>query len=187
MRCRINQLKAAREDEGFQQGFDHPIAAMSTHTHTSELQNKQVQGCTRGARVTKVSPTKCCCEHTDVCCRINQFKVAPRDQRLHGFGRSTAAVRIHMCVSENIHSGLHLRVKGNKNLADQLQLHPRIKGYKGLADQVRLGAYTCVFRNLSIQSCTQVRHVWPTSRCCEHTHVCCRICQFKSAPNIPRL
>ena len=119
-------------------------------------------------------------------CRINQFKVAPRDQRLHGFGRPTAAVSIHVCVSENINSGLHLRVKGNKNLADQLQLHPRIKGYKGLADQVRLGAYTCVSRNLSIQSCTQVRHVWPTSCCCEHTHVCCRIRQFRPAPNIPR-
>ena len=35
MRCRINQLRAAREDERFQQGFDHPIAAMSTHTHLS--------------------------------------------------------------------------------------------------------------------------------------------------------
>ena len=28
------------------QGFDRPNAAVSTHTHTCELQNKQVQGCT---------------------------------------------------------------------------------------------------------------------------------------------
>ena len=65
------------------------------------------------------------------------------DQKLHGFGRPTAAVSIHMCVSENINSGLHLRVKGNKDLAHQLLLHPKDQGLQGFDRPSALGAYTC--------------------------------------------
>ena len=81
-----------------------PRVARVLSARTCELQNKQIQRCTRGSRVTKVWPTKCCCERTHVCCRINPVKVAQRDQRLHGFGRPTAAVSIHMCVAGNISS-----------------------------------------------------------------------------------
>ena len=82
-----------------------------------------------------------CCEHanahthTPACCSINQFKVATRDHRLHGFGRPTAAVSTQLCFADNINSGLHL-----KDLADQLLLHPRVKGYKSLAVQMQLRA-----------------------------------------------
>ena len=65
------------------------------------------------------------------------------DQKLHGFGRPTAAVSIHICVSENINSGLHLRVKGNKDLAHQLLLHPKDQGLQGFDRPSALGAYTC--------------------------------------------
>ena len=70
MRCRINQLRAAREDEGFQQGFDHPIAAMSTHTHT----------------------------HLSY--RISKFRVAPEGQGLQRFRPPSAAASIQMSVAE---------------------------------------------------------------------------------------
>ena len=118
-------------------------------------------------------------------CLLQKKPIERLQPRIIGY-MGAAAVSIHTCVSENINSGC-LRL---------VLLNPRIKGYKGLADQVRLGAYTCVLRCLSIQSCTQVRHgskvtkvtkVWPTSCCCEHTHVRCRICQFRAATNIPRL
>ena len=56
-------MSVAPEDQGLQ-GVDRPIAAASAHTHTCELQKTQIQGCTRGSRVTKVWPTMCCCEHT---------------------------------------------------------------------------------------------------------------------------
>ena len=61
--CRVYHFRGAPEDQGLQ-GFDRPNAALSAHTHTCELQNKQIQGCTRGSRVTKVWPTTCCCDHT---------------------------------------------------------------------------------------------------------------------------
>ena len=66
---KFNQGLHQPEDQGLQ-GFDRPTAAASAHTHTHaracarELQNTQIQGCTRGSRVTKVWPTTCCCEHT---------------------------------------------------------------------------------------------------------------------------
>ena len=101
------------------------------------------------------------------------------DQKLHGFGRPTAAVSIHICVSENINSGLHLRVKGNKDLAHQLLLHPKDQGLQGFDRPSALGAYTCA------EIC-QFKVAPKSSCCCEHTHVCCRIRQFRPAPNIPR-
>ena len=50
--------------------------------------------------------------------------------------------------------------------------------YKGPVDQVLLRAYTCVLQNDKTQHVTQgstVTKVWPTTCCCGHTHVCCRI------------
>ena len=101
-------------------------------------------------------------------------------------------LRAYTCIFQKI--SIQVCTKGNR-VGRSIAAAPRdhFKGYKGLAGQVRLGAYACVFRNLSIQSCTQVRHgskvtkAWPTSCCCEQTPVCCRICQFRAAPNIQGL
>ena len=65
------------------------------------------QDCTQHSRVTRVSPTNCCCEQTHVGCRMNHLKVAPQDQ---GFARPIAAASIRMCVAKQIKAGLRPRV-----------------------------------------------------------------------------
>ena len=44
----------------------------------------------------KVWRTNCRLEHTHVCCSICQSKAAPMDQGLQGFGRPRASVRTHI-------------------------------------------------------------------------------------------
>ena len=124
--------------------------------------------------------------------KTHSLKVAPKDQRLHGIGRRTAAVSIHMCVWQN-----HMSTQG---------LHQGSKRYKSLADQLLLRAYTYVCQKQPVPGCTQGSQIHGTGRptaricqvkvapkgqgiqvfgrlcCCEHTHVCCRVCQFRVAP-----
>ena len=139
------------------------------------LQNMSVQGCTQHSRSTRVLPTKCCCEHTHVCCRnqtctqgskfyqgfadqlllsaytcVSQngaLGVPPKDQGLQGFARPFVAASIHMCVPKQIKSGLHPRV-------DMLQ------------GSGRQGAAVSVLQNNNkTQGFTQgstVTKVWPT-------------------------
>ena len=58
--------------------------------------------------------------------KTHSLKVAPKDQRLHGIGRRTAAVSIHMCVWQNHMStqGLHRGSKRYKRWAGQILLRP---------------------------------------------------------------
>ena len=67
-----------------------------TRDWPTNCENMSRQGCTQGPRDTGVWPTMCCCEHTRVCCRIYQFRVAPKCQGLQWFGRSVAAAGAHM-------------------------------------------------------------------------------------------
>ena len=149
------------------QEFGRPTAAASIHICVSETvpgctqgsqvtrdwpttcENMSSQGCTQGPRVTSVWPTMCCCEHTHVCCRIYQFRVAPRVDMLQGFGRPGAAASLHICFAEYFCSTLHARVKRSfaavsththMCVSEQLNssLHTKIKRYKGLASQVLL-------------------------------------------------
>ena len=62
-----------------------------------------------------------------VCCRMCQFRGAPRCKRLQRSGEPIAAVSIHVCVccAEYIISGVHQRTKGYKGLTDQLLLRAR--------------------------------------------------------------
>ena len=51
-------------------------------------------------------------------------------------------------------------------------------------------SWTCEHLNSYPLICTPVSKVtkaWPTSCCCEQTPGCCRICQFRAAPNIQGL
>ena len=80
---------------------------------------KSTQGCTQGRHVTRVRSTRCCCEPTHMCCRIFQFNVARKGQKIICRCEHTHA---HMCHSEQVNS----------------RLHPKIKSYKGLANQVLL-------------------------------------------------
>ena len=94
--CRLDQSRVAPEDR--------PNAAV--HTHTCELQNKQVQGCTRGSRVTKVWQTNFFGEHTHVCCRKINSGLHLRVKRNKALGQlsriwqinATVSAHTHMCV-----------------------------------------------------------------------------------------
>ena len=57
----------------------------------------QIQSCTPESRVTRVSRTKCCCEHAYVCCRISEHRVACKDQSLQRLG-PPMLLRAHTCV-----------------------------------------------------------------------------------------
>ena len=126
-------------------------------------------GVAQGSGVTRAWPTRCCCEHTHVCFRKkHSFKVAPKDQRLYGVGRRTAAVSIHMCVWQNHMStqGLHRGSKRYKSWADQILLRP------GAAASTHMWFSE---KNPFIHGCTQgSKVVWgrPTNCCGKHTHVC---------------
>ena len=106
--CRVYHFRGAPEDQGLQ-GFDRPNAALSAHTHThmrvAEYANSGLHPRIKGYE--GLADDMLLRAYTRFCCRINQFKVATGDQRLHRFGRPTAAVSTQMCVAENINSGLH--------------------------------------------------------------------------------
>ena len=89
------------------------------------------------------------------------FKVAPKDQRLYGVGRRTAAASIHMCVWQN-----HMSTQG---------LHQGSKRYKSLADQLLLRAYTHVCQK-QFQVAPKDHRLHGTGR------PTARICQVKVAP-----
>ena len=126
-----------------------------------------VQGCNQHSKVIRVSPTKCCCQHTDVycrigvapkglffirasptncgckhtyvCCRLSHFRVAPEDQGLQGFARPVAAASIHWHT--------HVCCKTNQIRA------------------ARKGRYVTRFRS--------------TRCCCKHTHAWCRTIRLR--------
>ena len=164
------------QKSGLQLGVDilprlHRPAAASIHICV-------VEGCTQGSRVAIVRPTTCCCEHTYVCCRIDQIKAAPKGRNVtkvrpaasknnqtQGFAQGSTVTTTGCCR--------HTHVCRRTN---QCRVAPRVKVYKGLADHMLLGAYTCVLQNRRNQGCTQgseVTKVWPSSCCCEHTHTIC--------------
>ena len=168
--CRLEQSRVAPEDRGLQ-GLARPNAAVSTQTHTHVscrisrfrvapedqglqrfgrpsavpaytclLQNGPIQFCTQGSKVTRVWPTNFFCEHT------------------------------HTCVAENLNSGLHLRVKGNKAL-DQVW---RIWQINATASA---HTHMCALQTKSVEGCTQgssTTKVLPTRCWCEHTSGSCR-------------
>ena len=103
---------------------------------TCVLQKSKTEGFTQGSTVTKVSRTTCCGGHAYVCCRINQWRVAP-SQGLRRFARPTVAVSTHMCVAEYVSS----------------RLHPWVRVYKGLAGRVLLRGHGRPIAAVSIHMC----------------------------------
>ena len=159
-------------------------------------------GFAQGSGVTRAWPTKCCCEHTHVCFRKKTPFIQGCTQGSKVvWGRPTnyCCKHTHVCVWQNHMSsqGLHQGSKRYKGLADQLLLraytyvccrknaglNPSTKGCQGCGKPS--AAYTCVCFRKTVQGCTQgskVTRDWPTMCCCEHTHVCCRMYQFRVAP-----
>ena len=86
------------------QEFGRPTAAASIHICVSET----VPGCTQGSQVTRDWPTNCCCEHTRVCCRVYQFRVAPISVKGYNGLADQLLLREHacdMCVAEKTTQG----------------------------------------------------------------------------------
>ena len=139
----------------------------------------QLKACTEDQKGTRVGPTKFCCDQVllraHTCLfqkKPHSFMVAPKDQRLYGVGRRTAAVSIHMCVWQN-----HMSTQG---------LHQGSKKHKSLADQLLLRAYTYVCcRKKGVEPEDQgLPGLWQT-KCC--IHMCASEKQFKVAPKGQRL
>ena len=142
---------------GSRNGFGRQMLAASIHMCVAEYIN---------SGMVKAWPTMCCYEDTHV------------GQQLQRLGRPIAAVSTytHVCFRTS-----------------QCRLHPKIKGYNGVADHVLPSAYTSVQQN-KINSGLHPRirgsrgtRVWPTTCCCEHTHIhtrtnaCGRISQLRAA------
>ena len=153
----------------FYQGFADQLLLRAD---TCVLQTESPEGCTQGSRLTSVRPTNCCREHTHASCQVSQTRAAPKDQGFRGFARPIAAATIHMCVAEQINSGLHPRV-------DMFQGF----GRPGAAASTRAADGKMIKLKMSPKKST-VTKVWPTTCCCGHTHVCCRINQRRVAPGV---
>ena len=148
------------------------------------LQNTSVQNCTHHSIVTKVSPTKCCCEHTHaycrhqgcnthVRCRLGHLRVAPKGQGLQGlqgFARPLAAASTQRCCKINqaraAPEGRNItRLRPTRCCCKhtyaccrmiKLRVSPKDQRlHAGLADHLLLRAHTCVLQNRSMQSCTE--------------------------------
>ena len=148
--------------QGSKAVWDWPTDCCCEHTHVCVAEShvnsrlapriKKVQELGRP----NFAATRCCCEK-----KPHSFKVAPKDQRLYGVGRRTAAVSIHMCVWQN-----HMSTQG---------LHQGSKRYKSLADQLLLRAYTYVYQK-QFQVAPKDHRLHGTGR------PPARICKVKAAP-----
>ena len=106
----------ALQDESIQGSLDHGLQRLAyqlllRHTHMCVRCRKHA-GLIQGTKGYKGCGPPSAAVSIHMCVSQKQFKVAPKDQRLHGIGRPTAAVSIHMCVADYINSGFHLSVKG---------------------------------------------------------------------------
>ena len=135
--------------------------------YTCVLQSISIQGCTQVSRVTMVWQISCCCENTHVTC------VLQKKPTQGWFGRPHPEGRTHMRAAkyksfEGCTQGQGLQLQGfgrprnthvcpRKNKLRVARKDLGIKKYEGLA---------------------------PTSCCCEHTYVCCRISKLRLHPRI---
>ena len=213
--CRTGEIRVAPKGQRLQR-FGRAVVAVSTHTHVCH--------CAQHSRVTNVSPTKRCREHTHtcVCCRNQGCTQGPKfyqgfaDQLLLRAytcvlqsgslkGRSQGSpdqllLRAYTCVSKKMKSRRSQWSKCYKGSAEKILLlayacvlqgdktrvfHTRVNGYKGLPDHLLLWAHTCVLQNTSMQSCTEgqgLRRFGRPNAPTDHTHVCCRMYQFRVVP-----
>ena len=58
---RLSQFKVASQNHGSQESGRHAVTMQKC-----DAEYKSMQGGLKGSSVTKVGPTSCCCEHTDV-------------------------------------------------------------------------------------------------------------------------
>ena len=145
MRCRINQLRAAREDEGLQQGFDRATAATSTHLNCRKSK----------LRVTRVWPTKCGWEHIMCAPKSVNSKLHPSPPWVKGtscccYARTLQNMSVQGCFQ---HSKV-IRVSPTKCCCKHTHVHCRNQGCTQGRNLIRASQTNC---------------------CCQHTHVCCRM------------
>ena len=196
--CRMIQLKVSYTDQRLQ-GIARPPAAVGTHmcvaehinaelhrgsrftqvwptkcshgSYTCALQSVSIQGCTQESRVTTEWQTNCCCEHTHVCCTIDQPSSTKRctNQRTKGYKGLTDQLLLR--ARTHTHTRVRARVAEYANSG----LHPRIKGYEGLADDMLLRAYTrfcCRINQFKVATGDQRLHRFGRPTAAVSTHVC---------------
>ena len=138
MSCRTPKVKVSK----VYKGLADQLLLRTYNFCTTRPQNKSIQGCLQG----------------------KGYKGLADQARLEAYTR--AAVSTQICAAENINSGLHLRVKGNKDLADQLQgsrvarVWPTNCSCKHCSTKMLLRARTCVLPNTQKSRFTRV---WPTN------------------------
>ena len=148
----------------------------------SQNKNPFIQGCTQGSTVVWGRPTNCCCEHTHVCVAESHVnsRLAPRIKQV----QECCCKHTHVCVAEShVNSRLAPRIKkvqefGRPTAAASIHIYvsETVPGCTQGSQVTRDWPTNC--ENMSSQGCTQgprATSVWPTARCCEHTHVCCKI------------
>ena len=156
--CALRNNKA----QGFTQGstdtqrFGRPPACVA------EFINAELH---RGSRFTTVGPTQFCWEHTHVCCRTDEFSVAPKGQRLQQKVWPTS------CCCE--HTNVCCRVCHFK-IAPKGQRVTRV--WRAAARTHCEG--TCVLQNRSIKDCTRGSRV---TNAAVGTHTC--VLQRGGRPN----
>ena len=119
-----------------------------TRDWPTNCENMSSQGCTQGPRDTSFWPTMCCCEHTHVCCRIYQFRVAPISVKGYNSLADQLLLREHtcdMCVAEK---------KSTQGWFGRP--HPDRKTHMCAITRVwPTKKYTCVSQNKYTQGCMQ--------------------------------
>ena len=144
--------------------------------HTCVLQNTSMQRCTERQGLRRWADQILLGAYTGVL-QNRRIQGCTSRHRLQRFGRQVAAVSTRICVSQN--TPVHGCTQHSRSH------HQRL--HKGLADHLLLRAHTCVLQNRSMHRGSRFTKVWPTqscwptSCCCQHINVCCRICHFKIA------
>ena len=128
--CRTGEIRVAPKGQRLQR-FGRAVVVVSTHTHVCH--------CAQHSRVTNVSPTKRCREHTHtcVCCRNQGCTQGPK---------------FYQGVADQLLLRAYTRVLQNASLESCTQR-------SSSPDQLLLRACTCVFQNKSNQGAANGRNV----------------------------
>ena len=108
-----------------------------------------------------------CLQHTHVCRRTGEFRVAPKGQRLQRFARPVVAVsaHTHMCVAA-----------------------PNIQGLQRFRrPSAAASTHMCVAEIRVAPRGQSFIKALPTNCCCEHTHVCFKTNQVRAQPMVEML
>ena len=123
-----------------------------------------VQGCNQHSKVIRVSPTKCCCQHTDVYCRIG---VAPK-------GLFFIRASPTNCCCEHTHGMLQTESLEGCTRGSRVT---RVRPASCCCEHTHVCCKTNQIR--AAPKGRYVTRVRSIRHCCKHTHVCCRTIKLR--------